>query len=147
MIDKINIILVAFIFITFIVFIIVQLVNNKKKINQMRENFSNQQKYNSAACCGNADWHLGEKEYNRECPDSTPPAFENTHGSHCSYIRENFTSNKDKKVMNECRKLGHKPAYNQICVQNEKLITNANCKCSDDLNNCKVCFPKIKINN
>lgn len=146
MIDKINIILVAIIFITFIVFIILQLVKNKKNINQMRENFRNQQKYNSA-CCGNADWNLGEKEYKRECPDSTPPAFENTRGSHCSYIRENFTSNEDKKVMNECRKLGHKPAYNQICVQDEKLVTNANCKCSDSLNNCKVCFPKIKLPN
>jgi len=75
MIDKINIILVAIIFITFIVFIILQLVKNKKKISQMRENFRNQQKYNSAACCGNADWHLGEKEYNQMCPDFTPPRF------------------------------------------------------------------------
>ena len=75
MIDKINIILVAVIFIAFIVFIIVQLFNNKKKINQMRENFRNQQRYNRA-CCGNADWHLGEKEYKKMCPDSTPPAFE-----------------------------------------------------------------------
>jgi len=146
MIDKINIILVAVIFITFIVFIILQLVNNKKKINKMRENFMNQQKYNNA-CCGNADWHLGEKEYKRECPDSTPPAFEDTRGSHCSYIQENFTSNGDKKIINECRMLGHKPAYNQICVQNEKLITNANCKCIDNKNNCKVCFPKIKLPN
>lgn len=147
MIDKINIILVAVIFITFIVFIILQLVNNKKKINQMRENFRNQQKYNSAACCGNADWHLGEKEYKRECPHSTPPAFENTRGSHCSYIRENFTSESDEKIMKECERDGHKMAYNQICVQDEKLVTDANCKCSDDLNNCKVCFSKIKLPN
>ena len=140
MIDKINIILLVIIIITFIIFIIVQLVNNKKKINPMRENFS--------ACCGNADWHLGENEYNKLCPDSTPPAFENTRNSHCSHIQENFTSYEtDRKIINECRKLGHKPAYNQICVQNEKLVTNANCKCSDDLNNCKVCFPKIKLPN
>ena len=139
MIDKINIILVAVIFITFLVFIILQLVNNKKKINKMRENFS--------ACCGNADWHLGEKKYKRECPDSTPPAFENTHGSHCSYIRENFTSKEDENIMKECSNSGYKPAYNQICVQDEKLVTDANCKCADDLNNCKVCFPKIKLAN
>ena len=146
------IILVAIIFITFIVFIILQLVKNKKKINQMRESFMNQQKYNSA-CCGNADWNLGEKEYKRECPDSTPPAFENTRGSHCSYIRENFTSNYTptpiyyEKLIKECNKLGHEPAYNQICVQDEKLVTNANCMCSDNLNNCKSCFPKIKLAN
>lgn len=139
MIDKINIILLGIIIITFIVFIIVQLANNKKKINQMRENFS--------ACCGNADWHLGENEYHRLCPDSTPPAFENTRSSHCSYLQENFRyDNKtDKKYRNECKKNKYELAYNMSCVQDGKLITNANCKCVDNKNNCKVCFPKIKI--
>ena len=143
MIDKISIILVAVIFIAFIVFIIVQLFNNKKKINQMRENFRNQQRYNRA-CCGNADWHLGEKEYKKMCPDSTPPAFENTRSNHCSYLQENFRydNENDKKNRKECKEKGYELAYNvSSCVENGKL-TDGNCQCVDNKNNCKMCFPK-----
>ena len=103
----------------------------------------NQQKYNPE-CCGNADWHLGEKKYNKMCPYSTPPAFENTRGSHCSYIRENFTSENDKKIMDECERDGYKMAYNLSCVENGKVVNGVNCKCADNNDNCKVCFPKIK---
>jgi hypothetical protein len=145
MIDKINIFLVSIIFIAFLVFIVVRLVQNKKKINQMRENFRNQQRYNRE-CCGNADWHLGEKEYRQMCPDSTPPAFENTRSNHCSYLQENFRydndNETDKKNRKECKEKGYELAYNVSCVENGKLRTGANCKCVDNNNNCKICLPK-----
>jgi hypothetical protein len=139
MIDKINIFLVIIIFVAFLVFIVVKLVQNKRKINQMRENFSE--------CCGNADWNLGEKKYKKMCPDSTPPAFENTRSSHCSYLQENFRyDNKtDKKYREECKEKGYELAYNMSCVENGKLKTDANCKCVDSKDKCKVCFPPYKI--
>jgi len=97
MINKINIFLLSIIIITFVVFIAVRLFQNNKNINQMKENFRNHERYNRA-CYGNADWHLGEKEYKRMCPDSTPPAFYNTRSSHCSNIQENFRyDNKTEK--------------------------------------------------
>jgi hypothetical protein len=152
MINKINIILVSVIFITFIVFIAFRLFQNSKKINQMKENFRNHERYNRA-CYGNADWYLGEKEYKQLCPDSTPPAFENTRSSHCSNIQENFCSTQApvpkyyENIIEECNQLGYEPAYNKICSEDNKLKTNANCKCSDNLGNCKMCFPPIKIAN
>ena len=147
MINKINIFLLSIIIITFVVFIAVRLFQNNKNINQMKENFRNHERYNRA-CYGNADWHLGEKEYKRMCPDSTPPAFYNTRSSHCSDIQENFRyDNKtDKKHRKECRKKGYDLAYNvSSCVENGKFINNANCKCVNDDNNCNLCFPRIKI--
>ena len=148
MIDKINIFLVIIIFIAFLVFIVVRLVQNKRKINQMRENFRNQERYNSE-CCGNADWHLGEKEYRKICPDSTPPAFENTRSNHCSYLQENFRydNENDNKNRKECKGKGYELAENRSCVENGKLRTNANCKCVDDKKNCKICFPPYKLDN
>jgi hypothetical protein len=150
MINKINIILLGIIIITFIVFIAVRLFQNNKNINQMRENFQNHERYNRA-CYGNADWHLGEKKYKQLCPDSTPPAFINTRSSHCSNIQENFCSSRApvpkyyENIIEECNQLGYEPAYNKICSEDNKLKTNANCKCSDNLGNCKTCFPPIKI--
>ena len=151
MIDKINIFLVIIIFIAFLVFIVVRIVQNKNTINQMRENFRNQQRYNSE-CCGNADWYLGEKKYKQMCPDSTPPAFENTRSSHCSYLQENFRydNSTDKQYREECKEKGYELAYNRSCVENGKLRTNANCKCVDSNEDCKVCFPpnkKLNMNN
>lgn len=147
MINKINIFLLGIIIIAFIVFIAVRLFQNNRNINQMKESFRNHERYNRA-CYGNADWHLGEKKYSQMCPDSTPPAFENTRSSHCSYLQENFRyDNKtDKKHRKECRKKGYDLAYNvSSCVENGKFINNANCKCVNNDNNCKLCFPRIKI--
>ena len=152
MIDKINIFLVSIIFIAFLVFIVVRLVQNKKKINQMRENFRNHERYNRE-CCGNADWHLGEKEYRKMCPDSTPPAFYNTRSSHCSNIKENFTSAQThvpkyyEDIIEECNELGYEPVFeSKICSKDNKLRTNALCKCKDMISgDCKVCLPPIKI--
>ena len=152
MINKINIILLGIIIITFIVFIAVRLFQNNKNINQMKESFRNHERYNRT-CYGNADWYLGEKEYSQMCPDSTPPAFENTRSSHCSNIQENFCSTQApvpkyyENIIEECNQLGYEPAYNKICSEDNKLKTNANCKCSDNLGNCKMCFPPIKIAN
>ena len=154
MIDKINIILVGVIFITFVVFIVVRLFQNNKNINQMKENFKNHERYNRT-CYGNADWHLGEKEYKRMCPDSTPPAFENTRSSHCSYFQENFTSIQTsvpkyyENTIEECNKLGYEPVFeSKICSRDNKVITDSLCKCSDKKGNCMVCLPsnKNKIN-
>ena len=148
MINKINIILLGVIIITFIVFIAVRIFQNNKNINQMKENFRNHERYNRT-CYGNADWHLGEKEYKRMCPDSMPPAFENTRSSHCSYLQENFRydNQTDKKDREECKEKGYNLAYNRSCVENGKLKTNANCKCIDDEEDCKVCFPPYKLDN
>lgn len=149
MITKINIFLLGIIIIAFIVFIAVRLFQNNRNINQMKESFRNHERYNRT-CYGNADWHLGEKKYIEMCSDSTPPAFENTRSSHCSYLQENFRyDNKtDKKHRKECRKKGYDLAYNvSSCVENGKFINNANCKCVNDDNNCKLCFPQIKIDN
>lgn len=149
MINKINIFLLGIIIIAFVVFIVVRLFQNNKNINQMKESFKNHERYNRT-CYGNADWHLGEKKYREMCPDSTPPAFENTRTNHCSYLQENFRyDNKtDKKHRKECRKKGYDLAYNvSSCVKNGKFINNANCKCVNDDNNCKLCFPQIKIDN
>jgi len=146
MIDKINIFLVIIIFIAFLVFIVVRLVQNKNTINQMKESFRNHERYNRA-CCGNADWNLGEKKYREMCPDSTPPAFENTRSSHCSYLQENFRydNSTDKKYREECKEEGYELAYNRSCDKNGKLRTDANCKCVDNEENCKVCFPPYKL--
>jgi len=148
MINKINIFLLGIIIITFVVFIAVRLFQNNKNINQMKENFKNHERYNRT-CYGNADWHLGEKKYREMCPDSTPPAFENTRSSHCSYLQENFRydSQTDKKYREECNEEGYELAYNVSCVENGKLKTNANCKCVDDNEDCKVCFPPYKLDN
>ena len=83
------------------------------------------------------------------CPDSTPPAFENTRSSHCSYLQENFRydSQTDKKDREECKEEGYELAYNVSCVENGKLKTNANCKCVDDNEDCKVCYPPYKLDN
>jgi hypothetical protein len=154
MINKINIFLLGIIIITFIVFIAVRLFQNNKNINQMKENFRNHERYNRA-CCGNLDWYLGEKKYKGLCPDSTPPAFENTRSSHCSYLQENFTSAQThvpkyyENTIEECNKLGYEPAYNKICSKDNKVIIDSLCKCSDRTNgDCKVCLPsnKNKIN-
>ena len=149
MIDKINIILLGVIIITFIVFIVVRLFQNNKNINQMKESFRNHERYNRT-CYGNADWHLGEKKYREMCPDSTPPAFENTRSSHCSYLQENFTSTKTyvpkyyENIIEECNELGYEPAYNEICSKDNKLRTGALCKCKDKSGKCKVCYPPDK---
>lgn len=145
MINKINIFLLGIIIITFVVFIVVRLFQNNKNINQMKENFKNHERYNRT-CYGNADWHLGEKKYRQMCPDSTPPAFENTRSSHCSYLQENFRydNQTDKKYREECKEEGYELAYNVSCVENGKLKTNANCKCIDDNEDCKVCYPPDK---
>lgn len=154
MIDKINIFLVSIIFVAFLVFIVVRLVQNNKNINQMKENFRNHERYNRT-CYGNADWHLGEKKYKRLCPDSTPPAFENTRSSHCSNIQENFTSAQIpvpkyyENTIKECNELGYNPVFeSRICSKDNKLRTNALCKCSDKISHdCKVCFPPYKLDN
>lgn len=148
MINKINIFLLGIIIITFVVFIVVRLFQNNKNINQMKENFKNHERYNRT-CYGNADWNLGEKKYRQMCPDSTPPAFENTRSSHCSYLQENFRydSQTDKKDREECKEEGYELAYNVSCVENGKLKTNANCKCVDDNEDCKVCYPPYKLDN
>ena len=148
MINKINIFLLGIIIITFVVFIAVRLFQNNRNINQMKESFRNHERYNRT-CYGNADWHLGEKKYREMCPDSTPPAFENTRSSHCSYLQENFRydSQTDKKDREECKEEGYELAYNVSCVENGKLKTNANCKCVDDNEDCKVCFPPYKLDN
>jgi hypothetical protein len=149
MINKINIFLLGIIIIAFIVFIAVRLFQNNRNINQMKESFRNHERYNRA-CYGNSDWHLGEKKDREMCSDSTPPAFENTRSSHCSYLQENFRyDNKtDKKHRKECKEKGYDLAYNvSSCVENGKFINNANCKCVNNDNNCKLCFPRIKIDN
>lgn len=145
MINKINIFLLGIIIITFVVFIAVRLFQNNRNINQMKESFRNHERYNRT-CYGNADWHLGEKKYRERCPDSTPPAFENTRSSHCSYLQENFRydNQTDKKYREECKEEGYELAYNVSCVENGKLKTNANCKCIDDNEDCKVCYPPDK---
>jgi len=146
MINKINIFLLGIIIIAFVVFIAVRLFQNNRNINQMKESFRNHERYNRA-CYGNADWHLGEKKYREMCPDSTPPAFENTRSSHCSYLQENFRyDNKtDKKYREECKEEGYKLAENRSCYENGELNIYANCKCVDDNKNCKVCFPPYKL--
>jgi hypothetical protein len=154
MIDKINIILVGVIFITFIVFIAVRLFQNNKNINQMKENFRNHERYNRT-CYGNADWHLGEKKYRQMCPDSTPPAFQNTRSSHCSYLQENFTSDQTyvpkyyEDIIEECNKLGYKPVFeSKICSKDNKVITDSLCKCEDrSSGDCMVCNSPIKLPN
>jgi hypothetical protein len=148
MINKINIFLLGIIIIAFIVFISFRLFQNNRNINQMKESFRNHERYNRT-CYGNADWHLGEKKYREMCPDSTPPAFENTRSSHCSYLQENFRydNQTDKKYREECKEEGYELAYNVSCVENGKLKTNANCKCIDDNEDCKVCFPPYKLDN
>ncbi len=150
MINKINIFLLGIIIITFVVFIAVRLFQNNKNINQMKESFRNHERYNRA-CCGNIDWYLGEKKYKELCPDSTPPAFENTRSSHCSNIQENFSSTRApvpkyyEDIIEECNQLGYEPAYNQICSKDNNLITNALCKCKDRISGyCKVCLPPNK---
>jgi hypothetical protein len=120
----------------------------------MKENFRNHERYNRT-CYGNADWHLGEKEYKRLCPDSTPPAFENTRSSHCSYLQENFTSAQRyvpkyyENTIEECKKLGYEPVFeSKICSKDNKLRTNALCKCKDRVSgDCKVCNSPIKLPN
>jgi len=152
MINKINIFLLSIIIITFVVFIAVRLFQNNKNINQMKENFRNHERYNRA-CYGNADWHLGEKEYKRMCPDSTPPAFYNTRSSHCSNIQENFTSAQRRvpkyyeDIIEECNKLGYEPVFeSRICSKDKKVIPDSLCKCKDRISgDCKVCLPPIKI--
>jgi hypothetical protein len=152
MINKINIFLLGIIIITFIVFIAVRLFQNNRNINQMKENFRNHERYNRA-CYGNADWYLGEKKYREMCPDSTPPAFENTRSSHCSNIQENFTSAQThvpkyyEDIIEECNELGYEPVFeSKICSKDNKLRTNALCKCKDRISgDCKVCLPPIKI--
>lgn len=146
MINKINIFLLGIIIIAFVVFIVVRLFQNNRNINQMKESFRNHERYNRA-CYGNADWHLGEKKYREMCSDSTPPAFENTRSSHCSYLQENFRyDNKtDKKYREECNEEGYELAENRSCYENGKLNIYANCKCVDDNKDCKICFPPYKL--
>ncbi len=149
MINKINIFLLGIIIITFVVFIAVRLFQNNRNINQMKESFRNHERYNRT-CYGNADWHLGEKKYREMCPDSTPPAFENTRSSHCSDIQENFYSNQSpirkyyENIIEECEELGYEPSYNEICSKDNKVIANALCKCKDKSGDCKVCYPPDK---
>lgn len=155
MINKINIFLLSIIIITFVVFIAVRLFQNNKNINQMKENFRNHERYNRA-CYGNADWHLGEKEYSQMCPDSTPPTFDNTRSSHCSNIQENFTSAQTRVQkyyedrIEECNKLGYEPVFeSRICSKDKKVIPDSLCKCKDMISDdCTVCLPsnKNKIN-
>ena len=41
------------------------------------------------ACCGNIDWYLGEQQYQKDCPGSVPPAFQDARDYYTS-IQENF---------------------------------------------------------
>lgn len=128
---------------------------NKPKIYP----FGGREPNSCPTCCGNIDWYLGPKLYKDYCPGDVPPAFEDTKAYNAYYspredtqaqnyygkLQESFTnSNSFKKQNEECKEKGLKAAHNpDICVENGEI--NANCKCTDDLNNCKECYPPIKF--
>jgi len=65
--------------------------------------------------------------------------------------RENFTSKKllspIKGLGGECKKINkdYKPAFMpSICIKDGKLNSFANCKCTNNNGECKVCYPEIK---
>lgn len=99
-------------------------------------------------------WECGlafrREKYREMCPDSTPPAFENTRSSHCSYLQENFTSTKTyvpkyyENIIEECNELGYEPAYNEICSKDNKLRTDALCNAKTSLVNVKCVIHQIK---
>lgn len=122
--------------------------------------FGGREPDNCPECCGNIDWYLGPKLYKEYCPEDVPPAFENTKAYNAYYfpredeqaqnyygkLQESFTNTTFQKQKEQCKKKGLLPSYNPtICLQEGKIT--ANCKCVDEFNNCKKCYPPIQYSN
>ena len=120
-------------------------------------------------CCGNIDWYLGPQLYKDYCPDSVPPAFKDTEQYDAYYfpkdtdnahkyfgkMQENFVAERNEewegktsfeKQNEECKQKGLKAANNpEICTEGTNYKPYANCKCVDEQNNCKECYPPIDL--
>jgi len=156
--------LIVLIFALVITFVILE-AKPKNKENYVNYNqpknypFGSKDPNNCPTCCGNIDWYLGPKLYNKYCPGDVPPAFENTKAYNAYYfpkednaaqnyygkLQESFTNAPSFKQQNdECKEKGLKAALNpNICVEEGKI--NANCKCVDEQGNCKECYPPIEF--
>ena len=127
-------------------------------LNKKKEHF-NDRKFNR--CCGNMDWYLGDQLYNQECKKNKSKAMESfknkaeeeeTH-HHKEQVakpikfKKNFIEQDDEDLEKFCQSHGLKAAYSpMICTEGEGLNIsydyNRNCKCVDEKNNCKMCYPK-----
>jgi len=137
-----------------------------KKNRESYKTWGGPMKKNCPTCCGNVDRYLGPQLYKNYCPNSTPPAFENTQQYDNYYfpqdtdnahnffakMQENFVAGRNEgksnfeKQITECKEKGLKPAYNpDICTENNNYKPYSNCKCVDDKNNCKECYPPINL--
>ncbi len=109
---------------------------------------------NKFNCCGNMDWYLAD-EYQKYCPGVTPTAFVNVENIEGFEVKTEMTA-KDAYIGNleyhieddKCKKMNKnwKSAYNpSICIQDGKLISEANCQCIDKNNDCVKCYKKIDL--
>jgi len=154
--------LIILIFALVITFVILEAKPKENYVNYNQPKnypFGSKDPNNCPTCCGNIDWYLGPKLYQKYCPGDVPPAFEDTKAYNAYYsprettnaenyygkLQENFTGvDSFIKQNNECKEKGLKAAYNpNICVEKGKI--NANCKCVDELGNCKECYPPIEF--
>lgn len=106
-------------------------------------------------CCGNMDWYLG-KEYKNTCKNNIPTAFVNTEFIEGFQLNTEMTA-KDAYVGNleyhkqllQCQEEDESwiASYNPaVCVQNGKVVAEANCKCINPKDfKCTKCFPKIDL--
>ena len=141
-----------------LVILIIVLIILYPFLNKKKENFKLK---NNNNCCGNADWYLGNKLYNKMCKKNLKENFENQEEEMIMHYQEeeqvpiakpikfkkNFIEQDDEALEETCENMGLKPAYSpSICTVGEgldmKYDFNRNCKCADSKNTCKVCYPK-----
>jgi len=106
-------------------------------------------------CSTNIDWYVGKEGYKKLCPKGQQTSFLDTR------TYEGFKNNKEgilnyppeqnfmKQQIEECKKLGYKPAYNPHLCSTGKGINRQydyykNCMCMDNDFNCVKCMDKPK---
>lgn len=83
--------IVVLVFSLVIIFVILEA---KPRLDKVKESFHQCQGRNPNGkyeCCGNIDWYLGPKKYEKECPGKVPPAFKDMKEYYAS-LQENFQS-------------------------------------------------------